>query len=298
MRSFHTVWLAATFFTVLPVAAQPLTFDAASVKPAAPPGPDSNGRVRSGRGPGGGPGANDPGRIHYPGISLKNLLMNAYDVKTFQVGGPNWLPTELFQVDATMPPDTSREQFRVMLQNLLAERFKLTLYRETRELSVYALVVARNGPKLKMPADVPYESGPPPAPSGPPKLGPDGFPLTANLAGRRGIFFQGSILGDRCRIIAQQQSMRDLANDLTGRFGRPVRDETGLAAKYDFTVTLAPDEMWGRRAGPPPTPPEGESLPDFFAAIQAQLGLKLNRRRGRWKSSSSTMRRRRPPRIS
>src|ERR1700681_1519458 len=94
-----------------------LTFDAASVKPASPPVPDGRGRIMM-MGPTGGPGTKDPGRIRYPNMSLKNLLMNAYDVKNFQIAGPAWLDTERFDIPATMPPDTTKEQFRVMLQNL------------------------------------------------------------------------------------------------------------------------------------------------------------------------------------
>src|SRR5450432_1081407 len=107
-----------------------LTFDAASVKPAAPPVADGRGRIMM-MGPSGGPGTKDPGRIRYPFMSLKNLLMNAYDVKSFQIVGPAWLDTERFDITAVMPPETTKEQFRVMLQNLLSERFKLTVHRET-----------------------------------------------------------------------------------------------------------------------------------------------------------------------
>src|SRR5271165_4347402 len=159
---------------------KPLTFDAASVKPATPPVPDGRGRIMM-MGPSGGPGTKDPGRIRYPFMSLKNLLMNAYDVKSFQVSGPAFLDSERFDITATMPPETTKEQFRVMLQNLLAERFKLTVHRETKELPMYSLVVAKNGPKMKesaeMPAPTETPDAPPPPPPLPsqPKMGPDGF---------------------------------------------------------------------------------------------------------------------------
>src|SRR2546429_698174 len=95
-----------------------LSFDAASIKPAIPPTPNGRGMTFF-RGPSGGPGTKDPGRINYPNMSLKNLLMNAYDVKNYQITGPSWLDTERFDINATMPPETTKEQFRVMLQNLL-----------------------------------------------------------------------------------------------------------------------------------------------------------------------------------
>lgn len=226
----------------------------------------------------GGPRTSDPGRVHYSAISLKSVLRNAYDVQGFQIDGPGWLPAETFAVDAIMPPDTTREQFRAMLRNLLAERFKLAVHRETRELPIYALAVARNGPKLKESADVPYDSSPPPPPSGPPKPGPDGFPPATEVAGHRGIFNAVSPVGDRYCLICQQQSMQDLASELASRYQRPVEDETGLTARYDFAVTFTPDEYWWRKAGP--VQAETEPFPDFFAAIQAQLGLKLDSKKG------------------
>jgi len=107
------------------------TFEAASVKSATLPTPDGRGMIRL-EGPSGGPGTKDPGRIHYPYMSMKNILMNAYDVKNFQISGPAWLDTERYDITATMRPDATKEQFRVMLQNLLAERFKMTVHRETK----------------------------------------------------------------------------------------------------------------------------------------------------------------------
>src|SRR5215471_8295694 len=74
-----------------------LTFEVASIKPAQPPTPDGQGRIFM-RGPSGGPGTKDPGRISYPFMSLKNLLMTAYDVKNYQITGPAWLDTERFDV--------------------------------------------------------------------------------------------------------------------------------------------------------------------------------------------------------
>jgi uncharacterized protein (TIGR03435 family) len=282
-----------------------LTFDAASVKPATLPAPDGRGRVTM-AGPSGGPGTNDPGRIRYPYMSLKNLLMNAYDVKSFQIQGPAWLDTERFDVNATMPPETTREQFRVMLQNLLAERFKLTLHRETRELPMYSLAVAKNGPKLKQsePVSPARESADaaPPSPLGmQPKIGPDGFPVFQLPAGGRGGLFMMMMPG-RARLVGQQQTMLDLANRLTTQLSRPVSDATGLTAKYDFTLTFSPEGMnaptpqmgaggvmvsvappspSGAAAGAAPaSPSEAETPPDIFRAVKDQLGLTLEPKKG------------------
>jgi uncharacterized protein (TIGR03435 family) len=276
-----------------------LTFDVASVKPAAPLVPDGRGMIRM-AGPSGGPGTKDPGRINYPFQTLKLLMMTAYDVKNFQITGPAWLDTERFDVTATLPPDTTKEQFRVMLQNLLAERFKLTIHRETKELPMYSLVVAKGGPKMKESADVPppkeSDDTPPPLPSQP-KIGPDGFPLLPQLAGRGGIF--NIMMPGRARMIGQQQTMQDLANRLTNQLSRPVKDETGLQAKYDFTLTYEPEPQSGLLGPMPPPPPPAptagsptgsagapgvvqaqEPLPNIYAALQSQLGLKLEPKKG------------------
>ena len=272
-------------------------FEVASVKPAAPLEPNGRGMIRM-VGPSGGPGTKDPGRMNYPYQTLRLLMMTAYDVKRFQITGPDWLDTERFDVTATLPPDTTKEQFRVMLQNLLAERFKLAIHRETKELPMYSLVVVKGGPKMKESREVPSpKEGDDSAPGFPsqPKIGPDGFPLLPQLAGHPGIF--NIMMPGRARLIAQQQTMQDLANRLTNDLSRPVKDETGLTAKYDFTLTYEPEPrpgLLGPMPPPPPPPPaEGggapasappvpdrEPLPNIFAAVQLELGLKLEPKKG------------------
>src|SRR5436189_2266368 len=223
-----------------------LVFDAASVKPSVPPSPDGQGRIMF-RGPSGGPGTKDPGRINYPNMNLKSLLMNAYDVKNYQIAGPAWLDTERFDVNATMPPETTKEQFRAMLQNLLAERFKLTIHREVKELPMYSLAVGKNGPKMKesepaSPAKDDAGAAPPPPLPAQPKIGPDGFPVLPLPAGGRGGLFLMMMPG-RARLVGRQQTMLDLANRLTTQLSRPVGDATGLTAKYDFTLTFSAEGM-------------------------------------------------------
>ena len=263
-----------------PAVDKPRTFDVASVKPAAGTRGESRTTI-------------DPGRIHYPAIALKGLLINAYDVRDFQIVGPGWLSTETFQVDATMPPDTTKAQLREMFQNLLAERFKLTLHHETKELPIYGLVVSKNGPKFR-------ESAADPAPKdngmsapklsekqkGEPDTDADGFPsLPMPTAGSGGIVSVSlATLGSRIR--AHQVTMQDFVNELMRRqlLGRPVKDETALHAKYDFVLTFSPMGLnhqngpiggdGNARSSANPTD-VGASLPDLFQAVQLQLGLKL-----------------------
>ena len=245
------------------------TFEAASVKPANPNMPD--GRIVVGmQSPSGGPGTSDPGRIRYPIVSLRFLIGIAYDLKpTTKLTGPDWLDTDFFQVEATMPPTTTKEQFRTMLQNLLADRFQLKVHRESQETPVYALLVARNGPKMKesnQQEDVPLPSDAfAHRAQGPPNLSPEGFPAHPNVpATGAGIFTTIGTKG--IRLTARQRTMHDLANALTAGASRPVVDETGLTAKYDFVLTFF---------RPGATTPDGEALPEIFSAIQSQLGLRL-----------------------
>ncbi len=270
-----------------------LTFDVASVKPADLPQPDGRGRIMM-SGPTGGPGTKDPGRIHYPYMTLRNLLTTAFDVKNFQISGPAFLDSERFEVNATMPPDTTRDQFRVMLRNLLAERFKMTSHRETKELPMYALAVAKGGPKMKEAPPVPAsaDDAEAPAPPSQPKIGADGFPIIP-LPARGGLFM--ITMPGRSRLMGEKQTMQDLCLRLTNLLSRPVTDSTGLSARYDFVLTFSGEGMSapaGAPAGgamvpvaPPPAAdnvfrPGGEAPPDLFTAVQAQLGLKLEAKKG------------------
>ena len=285
-----------------------LTFDVASIKPAEMPTMMGGRGVMRKMGPTGGPGSKDPGRITYPMTTVRNLMMIAYDVKSYQISGPPTIDSERFEVKATMPPDTSKENFKIMLQNLLAERFLLKLYKETKELPMYSLTVGKKGPKLKEASEAPppeAEAAPMPLPPpGQMKMGPDGFPIMPLPGGGRGGLFM-MMMPNRARLMAQRQTMKDLCDRLSMMLDKPVTDATGLTAKYDFTLTYLPEGMNSGMGvmmmGPPPPPPPGgsgggaasggggagpdkapevETPPDLFSAIQAQLGLKLDAKKG------------------
>ncbi len=94
--------------------------------------------------------------------------MTAYGVKTYQISGPAWLDTERFDIVAKVPQGATKDDVKLMLQNLLADRFKLTLHREKKDMPMYALLVAKNGPKLKeSPPDDPNANDAAPAPLDP-----------------------------------------------------------------------------------------------------------------------------------
>ena len=252
-----------------------LTFEVASVKLSASMrgagGQEvSTSHKQSGGRRSGGPGTDDPGRIHYSRTGLKDLLVEAYEVANFQIRGPNWLDEERVDIDAVMPPHTTKTQFHVMLQNLIVERFKMAIHRETKEVLGYSLVVAKNGPRLKEPTGVtaPLAYGAPEQRAE--KTDRYGLPVVSPNAieGRPAITFWNGPAG--LRLYCEQQTMRDLANDLLRRLGRPVTDATGLTAKYDFNLTFTLNLQEGRSA------PDGlEWAPDLFVALQSQLGLKL-----------------------
>jgi len=261
-----------------------LTFDASSVQPvSAPDGVvlGEGGRIGVRKGSGiqiprntGGPGTNDPGRIHYPIITLRELLRRAWE-SYYEIDGPGWLDSRAVAVDATMTPGTTKTQFQEMLRNLITERFGLQYHDAKKEITGYVLVIAKNGPKLKSSAD---QTEAELAPRQRPTLtgrGKDGFPVLSSVAGKMMIAFQ---TGDRSRIIAQQETIHALAENLSSRLKTIVTDATGLTAKYDFTLTYEGGEPSPSQPPPADTPEALEPLPDIFGALQSQLGLKLERK--------------------
>ena len=142
-----------------------------------------------------------------------------------------------------MPPGTGEDQFRGMLQDLLIDRFKLKVHRETREVRGWALVVGKNGPKLKEFVEVPGAKYPGRAtlPQSP-QLDTNGFskqPLVP--PGREKLYTNIGTHG--VRLTGQDQTMGALAEQLVYFVKRPVIDSTGLTAKYNFTLTFAPEGM-------------------------------------------------------
>jgi uncharacterized protein (TIGR03435 family) len=150
---------SVALFTTVPGAAQGPRFDVASVKFFTQNIPQPYTVT-------GGPGTSGPIRFRAPRIALINLLGRAFDVSTDQITGPSWIrdvAANTYTVVATMPPDTTKEQFRQMLQNLLAERFHMVFHRETRNFPGYALVVDKGGPKFRevdstVPANAPPDT--------------------------------------------------------------------------------------------------------------------------------------------
>lgn len=156
----------------------------------------------------------------------------------------------------------SPEQLRPMVQALLADRFKLAVHRGTKELSMYALVVGKNGPKLKENHDVEPDA---PSPTGGRRL--------------RGAQFR---MG-RGLISGQRVPMTMLASQLAQQLGRAVVDKTGLKGNYDFSLEWTPEEglpLGPKEGGSDAPPPSDASGPSIYTALQEQLGLKLEATKG------------------
>ncbi len=204
-------------------------------------------------------------------VSAKRLIEWAYDIKDFQIsGGPGWMGSDLYDISAKPENSGNAGKANLMLQSLLAERFQLAIRRETKEMPVYALVVARNGPKFKDAKE----------------SDPNIVDLSKrpDLAGRGGrprfrIIRRG-------RLTVQGGDMRLLASDLSNFLGRTVVDKTGLTGTYDLKLEWQPDENQAAMFqalgvpegfGAPVADPSGPSL---FAALEEQLGLRLDSQRG------------------
>jgi uncharacterized protein (TIGR03435 family) len=290
--------------------AESTTFEVASVKPAPPP---TAGMMRVMMR--GGPGSADPGQITYSNVSLKQIMTNAYGVRGYQISGPKWLDSERFDIVAKIPKGATKETFQLMLQNLLAERFKLALHRETKELPIYALVVGKGGAKLKETVDDgagaqggaasqggPSAAAPPPPPPPPPgsdgavpmrlKMGADGMPQLPPGVGKNGLMMM--MMNGRMRMVGNGQPISALIEMLGNQMGRPVVDATELKAKYDMTLDFTPENLNGPMGMMPPPPPHDggpggggpiASAPDnagpsIFTALQEQMGLKLEQKKG------------------
>jgi uncharacterized protein (TIGR03435 family) len=223
-------------------------FEVASVKPSAPPTP---GRMGMHGGPG---SAGDPGQITANNMSLMDLMANAYGVQLYQISGPDWMDSQHFDIVAKVPAGATREQANGMWQNLLKERFGLKLHHETKEMPMYALVVARNGLKLKesvaAPAQEPPAGSPDGAPPGPSKTGKDGKDGMPELPAsvRRPGTLMWMMMNGRMRVMGTEVTMASLAEHLGRQYDRLVTDQTGLTKTYDVTLDFAPESggMMGR----------------------------------------------------
>ncbi len=186
-----------------------------------------------------------PGSLIMRGASLAAVIRWAYVVDEYQISGPSWLNSTRFDIAAKAGGPATVDELRVMLQALLADRFKLALHRESRELSGYVLSVAKGGIKFK--------------------------PAAKDEPGMVKQSGMGSFSGTNVEV---GQLVRVLAQGLRA----PVADQTGLKGRYDFTINImeyASEIMANRKPGDaPPDPAQIAAM-----VLNEQFGLKLEARK-------------------
>jgi uncharacterized protein (TIGR03435 family) len=231
-------------------------FEVASIRPSAP-GPTARTA-----------GSPSPGTFAVAGLQLRHLISLAYGVRPNQIlGGPNWIDSQAYDIVAKPGGTVSESQLSLMLQELLGDRFKLKIHRETREVKVYALTVAKGGDKLQR---VPEASCAPrgrfltptqPEPNQKPPCGVGGFSRGTTVVGK-----------------ISSVSLDEFSKTLSTRLDRFVINRTGLTGVFDIHVEFAPD---GATPGllPRGGAPSADGL-SIFAAFQEQLGLKLEPTKG------------------
>ena len=227
------------------------SFEVASVKRADPKAANSGPNVCKG-----GPGTSDPTTLRCTNAALSLFIIQAYDVKFYEIVSPEWVTRgggeSGYDITARIPQDATREDYRLMMQRLLSERFHLRVHRETREMPVYVLSLGKSGPKLTPPS------------------------MTEPQAPH----FTATFVGNHFHWAFHKAALADLAGSLVSQFWSPVLDETGLGGEYDFTLDFAPDENWQMRVGWRPANSVPDETPVLATAISEQLGLKLASRRG------------------
>jgi uncharacterized protein (TIGR03435 family) len=199
----------------------------------------------------------DPGMVDYRNVSLKSVIARAYEVKENQVSGPDWLDTERFDIVAKVPPNTPKGQVALMLQNLLAGRFKLQVHREQKVMPVYAMEVGKNGLKLQT----------------------------------RKASWKAEYEWSSARRPQDMVHDASLAGSLSSMLDRPVVDLTELKGTYEIDLDWVPDEREGggimakmkgmaeAASTDPHGDPSGPNGLSLFGALQEKLGLKLETRK-------------------
>lgn len=158
-----------------------------------------------------------PGRLVGTNASLEECIRWAYNVKEYQVSGPDWIRSNApsYDIEAKAPPDATSSQMRLMLQKLLRERFKLALHRESKSLPVYILTVGKNGLRLQ----------------------------SANMDARAGLMSQSG--STTVRVTGDRATMASLANHLSLDLDHPVFDKTGMQGAFRINLE------WARAADGP-----------------------------------------------
>jgi uncharacterized protein (TIGR03435 family) len=298
-RNCRAIAVLSIFSASLLAQSPKLEFEVASVRAAA------TDQAWGDEAPKGGPGTSDPTRVRFSRVPLIDILMTAFDVDRERIVAPEWTANfrepdghggvtthdtaARYDIVATMPPGTTKAQSNEMLKNLLIDRFKLTYHVQKKEFDVHKATIAASGSKLKPAAAAGTDA--PVGPEAPVTWGltvveipksPDGFPdLPAGRPAMVGIFAEG---GQKIRVTARMQPVASLLRVLNGVY---VVDDTGLTGTYDFkleyqlaglALVAAKDFAGSGITGNFVThTTRTEMFPGLIAAVEKQLGLKLEK---------------------
>jgi uncharacterized protein (TIGR03435 family) len=243
-----------------------MRFEIVSIKPNSQGGADAQGFGEIQMLPG--------GRMIAEKVPLRYFIQYAYGVKPFQlVGGPSWIDSAHYDIDAKAAGNASAAEMRLMMQTLLEDRFQLKTHRQTRELPVYELSAPKGAAKLPPPKEGSCDTANPNAPMAPPAPGQPG-PCGRLLV---------SMSPAGARLSGGNVSMSELVRVLSNLLGRTVIDKTAFTGTFDVHLEFAADEALAGIPRPPmqaPPPAADLAPPSIFSAIQEQLGLKLESAKG------------------
>ena len=200
------------------------------------------------------------GRFNAENWSVRILLRWSYRVQDFEIiEGPNRIDADHYDIEAKAGINANLQEMRSMVQGLLQDRFKLVLHHDTRELPVYVLTVAKDGPKLKAGDCITLD------------------PNTLPPPGQRQSAYCGFSSSGNNNIQGTSIPMTILADYLGLVLKRKVIDKTGFAGNFDVSLRWSPDQL---STGNPAVPSTDSGAPSIFTAIQEQLGLKLDSAKG------------------
>ncbi len=315
ISAFIFVFLCASGIATGQAPTAKLAFDVATVRPSPPPDPAKiRAEIQAGRLPRVGPHVN-ASRAEYINMNLKDLIALAWNLRGYQVSGPDWLGSERFDIEATMPQGATKNDAPAMLQALLEERFKLTAHESDEEHKVLALLVGKNGPKIKKSATAPQpvDENAPLKPNEMTMDGPDGpvrmkrnsdGSMVFDLGMRGTVTVKLDTINQALRIESSMVTMggfTDTLSVLLGQMGgQQVVDQTGLKGDYQLAVEISLADLMSmaqsQGMGPPPPPPPtggtganaapSASDPSGASSVYQsvkQLGLELNERNAKVK---------------
>jgi uncharacterized protein (TIGR03435 family) len=183
-----------------------------------------------------------PGTLRMRDVSVETCIKWAYGVQSSQISGPAWIDTDKFDITAKADAPATDDEMKLMLQALLADRFKLSFHHQSKELKAFVLTIAKGGAKVT------------------PAVAPDAKPFRQNSA-------NGSVV--------KSMTIREFGDFISGPLQMPVVDETGLTGKYDFVLDFTPYLPDAHNMGP--DRPDTTSI--LMAAMEGELGIKMETRK-------------------